>query len=247
MRYLIISDIHGNLPALQEVLNHAPSYDGVLCLGDLVGYGASPNDVIETVAKLNLSGQVRGNHDKVCSGLDPGYNFNNNAFASAMWTLKNLTPKNLEYLRSMRQGPLRIDDLITISHGSPMDEDYYILYENDAYASFDVFDTPICFFGHTHVPGIFILEESPPAFYYVIPEGDFQVKIDLDGSKRYLINPGSIGQPRDYDPRASFCLFDTETKILSFNKLTYPVQEAARQIQQASLPEFLANRLLTGV
>ncbi|MBN2430859.1 MAG: metallophosphoesterase family protein [Acidobacteria bacterium] len=247
MRYLILSDIHGNCEALREVLKNAPPHDEVLFLGDLVGYGASPNEVVALLSELKITGMVRGNHDKVCTGIDPGYHFNTNALASAHWTRDQLTPANLEFLRRLPQGPLRIDDIITISHGSPMDEDYYILYENDAFVSFQNFDTLLCFFGHTHVPGLFVLEKSPPAFYYILPRDDFFFHLELDGRRQYLINPGSIGQPRDYDPRAAFCLLDTDTAILSFYKTKYPVEEATTKIRQARLPEFLAERLFSGV
>jgi diadenosine tetraphosphatase ApaH/serine/threonine PP2A family protein phosphatase len=247
MRYLILSDIHGNYAALREVLKQAPPHDEVLFLGDLVGYGASPNEVMEELAKLNVTGLVRGNHDKVCAGIDPGHHFNSNALTSARWTREQLTPENFNYLRELPQGPLRFDDLITIAHGSPMDEDYYILYENDAFVSFQNFDTPLCFFGHTHVPGLFVLEKSPPVFYYFLPRGDFMYHLHLDGTRQYLINPGSIGQPRDYDHRAAFCLLDTETALISYHKVRYPIEEATSKIRRANLPEFLAERLFSGV
>ncbi len=247
MRYLVISDIHGNLEALEEVLKQTPPFDQLVCLGDLVGYGASPNEVITTVRSHDLAGVIRGNHDKVCAGLDPGFNFNNNAYASAMWTRDRLSPDNFDYLRQLPEGPVVVSPDITIAHGSPMDEDYYILYENDAYISFQAFNTRLCFFGHSHVPGIFVLEESASSFYYFIPRGDATFKLRGDGSCRYLVNPGSVGQPRDYDPRASFCLLDTEQWTLSFFKLNYPTKEAARKITAAGLPEFLAERLFTGM
>jgi diadenosine tetraphosphatase ApaH/serine/threonine PP2A family protein phosphatase len=247
MRYLIISDIHSNLDALRAVMQQAPPYDRLLCLGDLVGYGASPNEVIQTVRQLEPAGIIRGNHDKVSAGIESGENFNTNAYLSAIWTQGKLTKKNTEYLRNLPQGPLRVDDLVTIAHGSPMDEDYYVLYENDAWLSFQCFDTLFCFFGHSHVPGLFVLEDRPSSFYYFIPRDDFEMKLDLSGATRYLVNPGSIGQPRDYDPRASLCVLDTDAALLSFQKIAYPVDTSVQRIRRAGLPVFLGERLQSGV
>ena len=247
MRYLVLSDIHSNLDALRAVTQHAPACDRVLCLGDLVGYGPSPNEVIQAVRQLEPAGIVRGNHDKVCAGLEGGENFNTNAYLSAVWTQGKLTKRNTAYLRALPLGPQRVDDLVTIAHGSPMDEDYYVLYENDAYLSFQCFDTKFCFFGHSHVPGVFILEEKPPSFYYFIPRDQFELKLDLGGATRYLVNPVSIGQPRDYDPRASYCILDTERALLSFRKVPYAVESTVQKIRKSGLPGFLGERLVSGV
>jgi len=247
MRYLILSDIHSNLEALTAVLAHVPEYDHLLFLGDLIGYAATPNEVIQRVRRLKPTAIIRGNHDKVCSGVENGDNFNANALLSAMWTKEQLNPRNLEYVRSLPAGPLRVDPLITICHGSPMDEDYYILYENDAYLSFQCFDTTICLFGHTHVPGLFVLEERNSSFYYFIPRDRFEAKLDLSGQTRYLINPGSVGQPRDYDPRASCVVLDTDRAVITFLKIPYDIGKTVRRIQLSNLPGFLADRLLSGV
>jgi len=247
MRYLIISDIHSNLEALKAVLQQVPEYDRLICLGDLVGYGASPNEVVQRVRQLNLAGLVRGNHDKVCSGIESGDNFNANAYISALWTQDKLTAKNAEYLTALPAGPLKIDPLVSICHGSPMDEDYYIIYENDAFLSFQCFETVFCFFGHTHVPGLFILEGEPATFNYFLPKDHFRIKLDLGGSVRYLVNPGSIGQPRDYDPRASCCLLDTAAALLTFFKIAYPVEQAVQKIARSGLPVFLGDRLRSGI
>lgn len=247
MRYLIISDIHSNLEALKAVLQQLTDFDQLLCLGDLVGYGASPNEVVSRVRQLKLAGIVRGNHDKVCSGIESGDNFNTNAYISALWTQEKLNAKNAEYLKTLPGGPLRIDPLVSICHGSPMDEDYYIIYENDAFLSFQCFDTVFCFFGHTHVPGLFILENQPQSFNYFLPKDHFEIKLDLGGSIRYLVNPGSIGQPRDYDPRASCCILDTDTAMLTFYKIPYPVDQAVQKIVKSGLPVFLGDRLQSGI
>jgi diadenosine tetraphosphatase ApaH/serine/threonine PP2A family protein phosphatase len=247
MRYLVVSDIHSNLEALAAVLANVTDYDRLLCLGDLVGYAATPNEVVRRIRRLKPAAIVRGNHDKVCAGVESGDNFNTNALLSAMWTHDQLSPRNRDYVRGLPAGPLRVDPQITICHGSPMDEDYYILYENDAYLSFQCFETPFCFFGHTHVPGLFVLEERNSAFYYFIPRERFETKLDLSGATRYLVNPGSVGQPRDYDPRASCAVLDTERATLSFLKIPYDIGKTIRRIQLSGLPGFLADRLLSGV
>ncbi len=247
MKYLVLSDIHGNLEALETVLATCPAYDKVIILGDLVGYGASPNDVIRTVRGLNPEGIVRGNHDKVCTGLDSGHNFNSNAFLSALWTQQNLKEENLEYLRNAPAGPLRIDPYLTICHGSPMDEDHYILYQFDAQLCFHCFDTAICLFGHSHVPGFFIQEDVTNAFSYFIPRDYTEFLLTLDNSRRFLVNPGSVGQPRDGDPRSSYCFLDTETGGLQFFRTEYPVRQAAEKIRGAGMPTFLADRLFGGI
>ncbi|MBP7864475.1 MAG: metallophosphoesterase family protein [Acidobacteria bacterium] len=247
MKYLILSDIHGNLEALKAVRKHSLPYDRVICLGDLVGYGASPNEVIRKVRKMKPVGIVRGNHDKVCSGQDSGHNFNNNAYLSALWTQQNLDEKSRSYLQTIPMGPVQIDKLITICHGSPMDEDHYILYQFDAQLCFQCFDTVLCFFGHSHVPGLFVLDTRPNHFFYFIPRDSTEFQLDLNGYRRYLINPGSVGQPRDSDPRASFAHLDTDTGLLSFFKIEYSIREAADKIRSAGLPVFLADRLFGGI
>lgn len=247
MRYLVLSDIHGNHEALEAVLERMPPHDRLLVLGDLVGYGASPEWVVDRVRELRPSAMVRGNHDKVCSGIDCGENFNQNAQASAQWTKSKLGPRDLAYLRDLQQGPTVVDSLVTICHGSPMDEDFYILYELDAFLTFRSFSTPFCFFGHSHVPGFFVLRTATESFEYLIPKDPVSFPVETDGSVRYLVNPGSVGQPRDSDNRAAYCLLDSETGHLTFHRLEYPVEKAMGKIERSGLPPFLAKRLMSGV
>lgn len=246
MRYLILSDIHGNIDALRAILRSVGPYDRLLCLGDLLGYGAAPNPVVDLVRKLRPHAMVRGNHDKVCTGLESGDNFNNNALQSAVWTQSQLSRRNRVYVAALPQGPLEVDPYVTICHGSPMDEDYYILYEYEALLSFQCFSTALCFYGHSHAPGVFVREEGLSSFHFFIPRGEARFWLDFSGDRRYLINPGSVGQPRDGDPRASCCLLDTQTGVLEFVRVPYPVRRAASRIQRAGLPRFLADRLLEG-
>jgi predicted phosphodiesterase len=162
VKYLVISDIHANLEALEATLQAAGPYDQVLVLGDLVGYGADPNAVIERVRMLPTGGVIRGNHDKVASGLDSVDSFNYLARQAIEWTMETLTPENRTWLAELRQGPLLIDDLVEICHGTPFDEDMYVFERMDAVHALRAAERPLCLFGHTHVPAIFTLEDASP-------------------------------------------------------------------------------------
>ncbi len=255
MIYLIISDIHGNFIALKEALKVAEKYnwEEVLILGDVVGYYPYPNKVVKEVKKLLNKNKyykdaiIRGNHDKVCSGIDEGYTFNNNAYRSAMWTKEFLKPENRNFLYELPKGPKKINDLITICHGSPMDEDYYILYEQDAFASFYSVETQFCFFGHTHIPGLFKLDTKSSFFTYFIPKDTSFFKLNMDKRYKYLINPGSVGQPRDNNPNAAFVIFDSDRGLLFFHRIPYDIEKVVKKVQRDNLPIFLAERLKTGV
>ena len=154
MRYLVLSDIHANLAALRAVLRSVrrQRIERIVVLGDLVGYGAEPNPTVEIVRGFKGLSIVRGNHDKVCCGLESGEAFNRIAFASAKWTQENLSESHVNWLRELPQGPRDVDGLFLISHGTPLDEDAYIFGEIEALNSFQYFDAPICFFGHSHFP-----------------------------------------------------------------------------------------------
>jgi predicted phosphodiesterase len=164
VRYLILSDIHANLEALEAVLAESPAgtYDRLIVLGDLVGYGADPNAVIDRVRALNPLAVIRGNHDKAACGLDDGSSFNQIARFAASWTNDTLTPDNRQYLRDLPHGPVLIDDHVEICHGSPFDEDHYIFDGNDARRALDSSERVLCLFGHTHLPVIFFDEAGQP-------------------------------------------------------------------------------------
>lgn len=250
MRYLIISDIHGNWEALRGVLSHVrrKRYDQVMFLGDAVGYGASPNLVVGWLRSLGPSTvAVRGNHDRVCAGLDSAEYFNRYAREACNWTLERLETRNLEYLRSMTSGPIELDDEIAICHGSAIDEDTYIFSAYDAHIAFETLPHAVVFFGHTHVPSLFELRATDCGQELDVRLlSGRRLVIDLDPERRYMINPGSVGQPRDRDPRAAYAIYDTEQRRLYLYRVTYRVAMARRRILQAGLPPVLGDRLLYG-
>ncbi len=244
-RYLILSDLHSNEEALSAVLRSVArrSYDGVLCMGDLVGYGASPNRVVTRLRKMKNLVAVRGNHDKVCSGIEDGRNFNAAARQAALWTLSRLRPENRAFLESLPKGPREVADGLWIAHGSIPDEDAYLFSDFDAYQVFQGHPFRVCFCGHTHFPLAF--KHSEGGVELIPLKGD-TVELTLDPASRYLINPGSVGQPRDRNPKASFAEYTPETGRLTVRRVEYDVAAAAGRIRKAGLPEPLANRLALG-
>jgi len=246
MRYLILSDMHGNWDAFEVVLRHArrKRFDAVLVLGDLVGYGAAPNQVVEAVRELGVrSFAVRGNHDKVVAGIDRGENFNHTALIAAQWTTGRLTPANLRFVRDLPRGPRLVAEGIAICHGSPLDEDTYVFSDVDAYEIFSGFPTQLTFFGHTHIPSLFSLEGRRLGVTALRGESG---TINLQPEGRYLINPGSIGQSRDRDPRAAYMTYDSRRRVVRWYRMPYPIDEAQRRIRRAGLPGSLADRLAFG-
>lgn len=249
MRYLIISDMHGNWDALAAVLDQVAGeeFDAVLNLGDLVGYGASPNEVVEALAELSLpSHTVRGNHDKVAGGIDDGLGFNPTALTAARWTAEELTPANLERVRALPQGPKQVEEGVVICHGSPFDEDYYLLSVFDAEEIFSTWEVPVTFFGHTHVPAAFACREGGGIEIEVLYGDEVELRLDVDYGVRYLINPGSVGQPRDRDPRAAYMIYDSDNQLVRLRRIEYPVEAAQERILEAGLPRLLADRLAMG-
>jgi predicted phosphodiesterase len=247
MRFLVVSDMHGNWSAFETVLAaHPPEeYDKVLVLGDLVGYGARPNEIVEAVRGLPKSAAViRGNHDKVASGIESDEGFNPAARLAALWTSQNLTAENLAYVRGLPQGPVEPVEGITICHGTPHDEDAYVLSMEEALECFRSSDSRFILFGHTHVTCSFVLDAEEIEMRWGMKDGDV---VKLDPGKRYLINPGSVGQPRDGDPMASCLTLDTERLEATWHRLDYPIEVAQKRILDADLPYFLAERLESGV
>ena len=246
MKYLIISDIHSNMEALAAVLASVKrkKFDRVLVLGDLVGYGASPNQVVEAIRKLKNAVVIRGNHDKVASGIESGENFNRAALQSAQWTRNKLTPENRSYLLHLPQGPAVVEEEMLVSHGTPLDEDAYLFSDYDAYEVFQIMNFQLCFFGHTHLPVIYAV--SNQRLYTFRPNGE-RVRIELLEGFKYLINPGSVGQPRDKNPLAGFAMYDSETRAITFKRVEYAIPKTQDKILKAGLPPSLANRLSMGV
>jgi diadenosine tetraphosphatase ApaH/serine/threonine PP2A family protein phosphatase len=245
LRYLIIADIHANLEALDTVLDAADgSWDRVLVLGDLVGYGASPNEVVDRIREMDPIAIIRGNHDKAACGIEDGSNFNQVARVAATWTLDTLTPDNRTYLRDLPAGPAAIDNRVEICHGAPFNEDHYIFDAEDALRALAVSSRPVCLFGHTHLPVIFQYENE--IFDGYVPQGDDRSTIPLHPEAQYLINAGSVGQPRDGDPRAAYGVYDADAQSIVLHRVEYPVDGAQRRILSAGLPASLANRLAVG-
>ena len=245
MRYLILSDIHANWEALEAVIDHAAGqYEQAICCGDLVGYGADPNLVIEWV-RANCSAVVRGNHDKACAGLEDLEWFNPVARVAALWTQRALTPENSEYMRNLPHGPLSVGGFQVV-HGSPLDEDEYVIAINEAAEAFAYLESPLTFFGHTHVQGGFLWNHSRVETLFRPPVYADRQRLDLDSACAYLVNPGSVGQPRDGDPRAAYLLFNTEERHLFYRRVAYDVGTAREKILHAGLPPILADRLTVG-
>ena len=244
MRYLVLSDIHANWEALQAVLQDAESlYDEICCLGDVVGYGADPNAVTEWV-RGNIPEVIRGNHDKACCGLEDLALFNPVARAAAEWTLRMLTPDNRDYLSGLAQGPTEVNGVLMV-HGSILDEDEYLIDPSDALPQFEQAQGRLVFFGHTHVQGGFLHWEAGQEFEVsqVQPEGKCLRYVE---GKGHLLNPGSVGQPRDHEWRAGYALYDSEQKIVEFRRCPYDIATAQRKIRDAGLPPALADRLAQG-
>ncbi len=246
MKYLILSDMHANWDALQAVLRRIrrKRFDGVFVLGDLVGYGASPNQVVEAMHGLKPPTLwVRGNHDKVVAGLESGENFNQVARRAAEWTTNRLTAENLRFVRNLPPGPTKALPDVQICHGSPLDEDMYVFSAHDTVDIFQRIKAPVVFFGHTHIASIFILDGDEIEARLLREDGG---SMELDPGCHYLINPGSIGQPRDHDPRAAHMVYDSERRVISWYKTEYPIRRAQERIWKAGLPTVLAHRLAVG-
>ena len=240
MPHLILSDLHGNLEALEAVLAGAGGlYDRILCLGDLVGYGAEPNAIVDWTRK-NAAVIVRGNHDKAGAGLDDLETFSPLARASALWTRTVLTPESRSYLERLPRGPLPYEG-IDLVHGSPADEDEYLISVEDALPVRAYLGARVTFFGHTHIQGGFLLAQR--AAMRIPAAGVLQI----EQKYFYLVNPGSVGQPRDGDPRAAYALWSPEEHTVEFRRAAYDVDRAAAKIRAAGLPDFLAARLYEGI
>jgi predicted phosphodiesterase len=248
MRYLILSDIHANIDAFEAVLEHAEGrWDRVLVLGDLVGYGAEPNLVVDRVRALAPDAIIRGNHDKAACGIDDGSQFNHVARMAAFWTGEQLTPGNHDYLRNLPMGPWQIDARTEICHGAPFDEDHYIFDGNDATLALRAAQRPLCLYGHTHLPAIFrIVGRDMASFDGNALDPDRDEVIPLQRDTQYLVNVGAVGQPRDGDPRAGYGVLDDEARELRVFRVRYAVEQAQQKILAAGLPASLASRLAVG-
>jgi diadenosine tetraphosphatase ApaH/serine/threonine PP2A family protein phosphatase len=237
--YLILSDIHANREALAAVLEDARGmYDQILCLGDLVGYGAEPNEIVDW-ARENCTVVIRGNHDRSCSNEDEMEAYNAAAQLSVLWTRAALTEANRDYLFRLPRGPVPYEGLDLV-HGSPADEDEYVISLPDVDELRPLLFSPTTFFGHTHVQGGFLLTRLGTRRI------DPRAALEVRPYDRYLLNPGSVGQPRDRDPRAAYALYHPEERMIEFRRVAYDVESAANKIVAAGLPPLLAARLYEG-
>ncbi len=245
MRILVLSDIHANLPALEAVLAHAGYYDAVWCLGDIVGYGPQPNECVEMVRGLPGLECVMGNHDAAVTNSLDLEGFNQDARSSAEWTSKTLKLSNAVYLSALSK--IRQTGQFTLAHGTPRNPIWeYMLNPFNALMNFGHFKTPFCIVGHTHVP----------AMFYLDPASDDVKSMDIQDGQLYLLspqtqtilNPGSVGQPRDYDPKASYGIITVQgDRILwQVNRVSYAVDQVAQMILKLKLPAAHAERLLMG-
>jgi diadenosine tetraphosphatase ApaH/serine/threonine PP2A family protein phosphatase len=251
VRLLLLSDIHANLEALEACLDAAPEHDAVANLGDVVGYGANPNQVIDLVRAMRPI-NVRGNHDRACCGLEDLSTFNPVAACAATWTRTELSDRNLDWLRELPRGPLRDADWdgVQFVHGSPIDEDTYISSEFTAGPALEISPFHVTFFGHTHIQGAFARQykvAEAQALESVRSISRIHIsQLELEPAAKYLVNPGSVGQPRDRDRRAAFAIYDDAQRKIFFYRVPYDIRRAQERILQAGLPQILAARLEEG-
>lgn len=251
MRHLVLSDIHANLEALDAVLGAAAAHDAVLVLGDLVGYGADPNAVIDRVRMLPVAAIVRGNHDKAAAGLGDPEDFNQVARDAIVWTASTLSAENHAWLAALPAGPHPVDASIEICHGTPFDEDAYVFDKLDALRAISAAAKPLCLFGHTHVPAAFRLRAAArrthgSALELVGPSTDAAFSLSLEPESRYLVNCGAVGQPRDGNPNAAYGIVDDGDHVVTLLRVAYDVAAAQAKIIGAGLPPVLAHRLAMG-
>jgi predicted phosphodiesterase len=245
MRALVVSDLHSNHEALRSVLSHVrrKKFDRIVCLGDFVGYGAQPNQVLDRMRTLRAPKlYIRGNHDRVAAGIDAADGFNAAAKHAALWTRDHLSATNQRFLQKLPLGPI-VHQEVVVCHGSPHDEDEYVFNEHHAAQVFRSIEGRFILYGHTHLPVIFSVDSRHRVRGSAV-SGDAMIR--LDPELRYLINPGSVGQPRDRNPEASFVIFDSAKLTVQFFRVPYDVVKTQSAILKAGLPRILADRLTYG-
>lgn len=239
MAYIILADIHANLQALESVISSFPEGDNtVMCAGDIVGYGADPDMCAEMIRSFN-SEPVMGNHDACVVDKVDITRFNMQAVKAVLWTKEHITGRTREYLETL---PLLTEkESFVMVHGTLDDPGSfrYMLEERDAVRTFSILEKQICFVGHSHVPGVFMCKDGQVRQLR-------KKKFRLENDCRYIINVGSVGQPRDFDNRACYCVYSSDTSEIEIRRVEYDVRTARERIIAAGLPEILGDRLLRG-
>lgn len=240
MRIALISDIHANLEALETALAdiHAKAIERIVCLGDIINYGANPNECLNTIRRA-VKIIIQGNHEAALISDRMAATFNPNAFQAILWTRKQISEEDRRILSSLPFTHAEKDWAIV--HGTPEapEEFEYLFDPADALRNFPYMTTPVCFYGHTHVPMLFSQNDRSTLHLMV-------GKYPLSRENRYLINVGSIGQPRDHDSRLGYMIFDEDEFSVELVRLNYDIETAAGKIKKAGLPVFLAERLGRG-
>ncbi|HNB51813.1 MAG TPA: metallophosphoesterase family protein [Anaerolineales bacterium] len=241
MRILILSDIHANFTALETVLEHAGEVDSIWCLGDLVGYGPDPNECVEKIRAMPNLVCLIGNHDAAVIDQMDAATFNPEARLSIEWTLQRISADNLAYLSQL---PNRIVvENTTLVHGSPRSPTFeYLLDTHLATINFSYFETPFCFVGHTHLPAQYILGNGQGHASLIIPQPNQVMRL----APRSILNPGSVGQPRDRDPRAAYAIYETQNNAWDYRRVQYDISAVQKRMKAFKLPERHIQRLAAG-
>lgn len=241
MKVLVISDIHANMAALESVLSDAGDFGAVWCLGDLVGYGPDPNECVACIASLPNLACILGNHDAATLNQIDVNSFNPEARAGILWTQNMLSASSKTFLKDLPEKT--VEDHITLVHGSPRQPIWeYLLDTRTATYNFEHFDTPYCFVGHTHLPAIYHLPDEALSAQLIVPENSTQLTL----APRSIINPGSVGQPRDRDPRAAYAILDLEQYTWECRRVSYDIHAVQERMRAAELPERHILRLAAG-
>jgi diadenosine tetraphosphatase ApaH/serine/threonine PP2A family protein phosphatase len=241
MRILVLSDIHANITALEAVLADAKEFDAVWCLGDILGYGPDPNECVNRIRELPIRLCMLGNHDAAVIGKMDLASFNYDARMTVEWMQNILTSENMDFISCLPEK--EVFDDVTLVHGSPRNPIWeYILDWHTALINFDYFETRFCFVGHTHLPILYQMKEGQSGPSIQMLPANHQFK--LEG--RMIINPGSVGQPRDRDPRAAYAIFDSNEGTWQEHRVVYDVEFTQKRMTQSGLPERNALRLTEG-
>lgn len=250
MKFVFFSDVHANLEALESFLEQTDrlQYDRIFNLGDIIGYGADPNECVEMIQQRSIPSVV-GNHDDVVLDRYEPESFNPDARRAALWCRKTMREENMDFLRALKDF-IWVDSAlgkVLIVHGSPVDKDEYVMsrwHAERAFVDMMKRDIALAFVAHTHQPCCWLQKADGTADHRPQPADD--EPIQLNPSLKAIVNVGSVGQPRDGDPRGCYVLWDDERHTIRFRRFTYPISKAQKKIRDAGLPAFLADRLAGG-